>query len=153
MDKEKQFLKVSSAKWYFRSQGLDHWVCSLMLVDRANEHRHVLCVCVCVNTQTHTYTHSNFYLNIYFCICFYIEKHQFTLKPILVFCPICNSFLWYWETSLPLFEMHLLIWPIPLSITYSYHFLNFTHTHHPPHPIWALKPCTRPPTTQYGIPS
>lgn len=84
-----------SAKWYFRSQGLDHWVCSLMLVDRANEHRHVLCVCVCVNTQTHTYTHSNFYLNIYFCICFYIEKHQFTLKPILVFCPICNSFLWY----------------------------------------------------------
>lgn len=121
-----------------------------MLVDRANEHRHVLYICVCVNTQTHTYTHSNFILNIYFYICFYIEKHWFTLKPILIFCPICNSFLWYWEISLPLLEMHLLIWPIPLSITYSSFPQLYTQTHTILlTPIWALKPCTRPPTTQY----
>lgn len=87
-------------------------------------------VCVCEHTDTYIHTFQ-LYLNIYFYICFYIEKHWFTLKPILIFCPICNSFLWYWEISLPLLEMHLLIWPIPLSITYSYHFLNFTHRHTP----------------------
>lgn len=58
-----------------------------MLIDAGQTELGNICtyinICVCIHTRT--YIHAFQHLHDYFCICFCIENHGFTLTPILTF--------------------------------------------------------------------
>lgn len=112
---------------------------------RAPEHA-LIHTHVCTSRHSHVHSHLLLYLLLYWKPWVYINTYfNFTLCLLVLFLfllfHVCNSLHWHWETSLPLFDMHLVIWPIPLYVTHSYHSPALIHNTH----IHQIRPCARPP--------